>query len=288
MKLSWFLLILCFPFAPPVLKAQTKQNKSRAKSSTIVKSKAFEKKPKVISAGVVNGWAIDLVKPEYQEAARAVNVYGAVRVRVLIGENGDVIKADVLSGHPLLRYASVKAAMQSKFKPQILGGNPVRIDGIIYYYFIPARWNWLEIGYVVKRNSVFYYNLRRLSEILPVDFAEEAQLLQQFYQIGGNYDQTIETLIALIRGKLIGNKKDKWLFEIGLILGELGDRQNEENGKRSLEKIETLLLDAPEGLSPELILQLKNVVEFFEISGEVIMNYDFFESFEEKLPFLGR
>ena len=63
--------------------------------------------PKTISGGVVNSKATQLVKPPYPAAAKAVNASGAVNVQVTIDENGNVISAAALSGHPLLRAARI-------------------------------------------------------------------------------------------------------------------------------------------------------------------------------------
>ena len=93
--------------------------------------------PKVISGGVVNGKARNLVKPPYPAAARAVRASGAVNVQVTIDEDGNVISASAVSGHPLLRAAAVAAARQSKFSPTTLSGQAVKVSGIIIYNFVP-------------------------------------------------------------------------------------------------------------------------------------------------------
>ncbi|HEY0429096.1 MAG TPA: energy transducer TonB [Pyrinomonadaceae bacterium] len=93
--------------------------------------------PKVISGGVLNGKAKTLVKPAYPEAAKAVRASGAVNIQVTIDEEGNVISATAVSGHPLLRAASEEAARASKFSPTMLEGVPVKVTGIIVYNFTP-------------------------------------------------------------------------------------------------------------------------------------------------------
>jgi protein TonB len=93
--------------------------------------------PKTISGGVVNGKATNLVKPPYPPAARAVQASGAVNVQVTIDENGNVISASAVSGHPLLRAAAVTAARSSKFSPTMLSGQAVKVTGVIVYNFVP-------------------------------------------------------------------------------------------------------------------------------------------------------
>jgi protein TonB len=91
--------------------------------------------PKVVSGGVVNGKAINLVKPPYPPAAKAVRASGAVNVQVTIDENGNVISASAVSGHALLRGAAESAARASKFSPTMLSGQKVKVTGVIIYNF---------------------------------------------------------------------------------------------------------------------------------------------------------
>ena len=89
-----------------------------------------------ISGGVLNGKAISLPQPEYPAAAKAVGAAGTVVVRIIIDEQGNVISAQVVSGPAPLQQASVNAALQAKFAPTILVGDPVQVTGIITYNFI--------------------------------------------------------------------------------------------------------------------------------------------------------
>jgi periplasmic protein TonB len=89
-----------------------------------------------ISGGVLNGKAVRLVTPPYPAMARSAHASGAVRVQVLIDENGNVISATAVSGHPLLQAAAAAAARQSKFTPTKLSGQPVKVSGVIIYNFV--------------------------------------------------------------------------------------------------------------------------------------------------------
>jgi TonB family protein len=91
--------------------------------------------PKTISRGILNEKAVQLVQPSYPPAAKAVKASGQVTVQATIDENGDVVSAEAVSGHPLLRSAAVQAARSSKFAVTKLGGQPVKVTGIIVYKF---------------------------------------------------------------------------------------------------------------------------------------------------------
>lgn len=92
--------------------------------------------PRTVSGGIVNGKATYLAKPAYPEAARAVNAQGTVSVRITIDEDGIVLSATAVSGHPLLRAASEAAAREAKFLPTLLSGQPVKVSGILTYNFV--------------------------------------------------------------------------------------------------------------------------------------------------------
>ena len=112
-------------------------NESPKTSAEISSTNSKSQTPKSISAGVVNGKAKLLAKPEYPAAARAVRAAGAVNVQVTIDEEGNVISAKAISGHPLLQQAAEDAAKASKFLGTRLKGQPVKITGIIVYTFVP-------------------------------------------------------------------------------------------------------------------------------------------------------
>jgi periplasmic protein TonB len=89
-----------------------------------------------ISGGVLNGKAISLPKPAYPPIARAAHASGTVVVQVLIDENGSVVSAKAVSGHPLLQAVAVGAARQARFSPTKLSGQPVKVTGVIQYNFV--------------------------------------------------------------------------------------------------------------------------------------------------------
>jgi len=89
-----------------------------------------------ISGGVLNGKAISLPKPAYPPIAKAAHASGTVTVQVTIDENGNVISAHAVSGHPLLQAVAVAAAKGARFSPTKLSGQPVKVTGVITYNFV--------------------------------------------------------------------------------------------------------------------------------------------------------
>jgi len=88
-----------------------------------------------ISGGILNGKAISLPKPDYPADARNAKAAGTVVVQVTIDEYGNVVSAKAVSGHPLLQQASVNAALQARFSPTFMMGEPVKVTGVITYNF---------------------------------------------------------------------------------------------------------------------------------------------------------
>jgi TonB family protein len=88
-----------------------------------------------IQGGLLNGKAITLPVPAYPAIARAAQASGNVKVEVTIDEDGNVVAARAVSGHPLLQAASVAAARNAKFTPTKLSGQAVKVQGVLVYTF---------------------------------------------------------------------------------------------------------------------------------------------------------
>lgn len=91
---------------------------------------------KIISGGVLNGKAVSMPLPEFPVIARQAHASGNVTVEITIDEEGNVIAAKAVAGHPLLQAAAVTAARQAKFTPTRLAGQPVKVQGVLVYNFV--------------------------------------------------------------------------------------------------------------------------------------------------------
>lgn len=91
-----------------------------------------------ISGGMLNGKALSLPTPEYPPEAKAAGASGTVVVQVTVDEQGDVVNAHAVSGHPTLQKAAVNAAFRAKFSATLLMGEPVKVTGVLLYNFGPA------------------------------------------------------------------------------------------------------------------------------------------------------
>jgi len=92
--------------------------------------------PSNVNVGIMNSRAVNLVKPAYPPNAKQVNAAGQVTVQIAVDEEGNVLSAKAVSGHPLLRPAAENAARQSRFNPVKINDRAVKASGLVVYNFI--------------------------------------------------------------------------------------------------------------------------------------------------------
>lgn len=78
---------------------------------------------------------INRVEPSYPALARQTHLEGVVVIDAILDENGNVVEMKVLSGHPLLLDAAVRAVKQWKYRPTYLNDMPVPVQMIITLTF---------------------------------------------------------------------------------------------------------------------------------------------------------
>jgi TonB family protein len=76
------------------------------------------------SAGIMAANLISSPTPAYPAAARSAHIEGEVTVNALVGKDGNVLHATVVSGPPLLREAALKAVEQWQYRPYLISGKP--------------------------------------------------------------------------------------------------------------------------------------------------------------------
>jgi protein TonB len=79
---------------------------------------------------------VQQVKPVYPMIARTAGISGPVKLQAIIGRDGSIQNLQIISGHPMLTRAAVDAVRQWRYKPTILGGEPVEIETTITVNFI--------------------------------------------------------------------------------------------------------------------------------------------------------
>jgi TonB family protein len=92
--------------------------------------------PQEPSKNISGGGFVTKMKAAYPPIAVAARATGKVLVRIVINEEGKVIAAQSISGHPLLQAAAVRAARESTFNPYLLNGAPTKVIGTLTYKFV--------------------------------------------------------------------------------------------------------------------------------------------------------
>lgn len=226
------------------------------------------KMPKSISGGVLNGKAINLPTPPYPPAARAVNARGMVSVQVVIDEEGNVISASAVSGHPLLRAAAQAAAFGAKFSPTQLAGQPVKVTGVITYSFV-ASISWARAGAIMARTEADEVEdsvLASLAQELPSGFESERDEITNLLGRAAKPESRKERIAALIesfQNKLSGEPTDLWDFDVSLTLRRIEKNlKNDSILQKNLFRLQELVYTVPNGIAESRLNPLKELAEY--------------------------
>jgi TonB family protein len=91
--------------------------------------------PVATSANTAAGLLISKTTPFYPPLARAARVDGSVVISAIVGVDGIIHHAYVVSGHPLLAMAAMDAIREWRYRPLTVDGKPVEIDTKISVIF---------------------------------------------------------------------------------------------------------------------------------------------------------
>jgi hypothetical protein len=93
-------------------------------------------KPQKVSEALLRGRAIVKINPDPPANTGAMPVFfRSVAVVILVSEQGRVIQAKAISGHPTLRGPAVDAARKWVFEPSTLNGQPVKVESVLTFVF---------------------------------------------------------------------------------------------------------------------------------------------------------
>ena len=96
-------------------------------------AESTENEELIISLGMLDMRVVEKPAPAYPVLVKAARLRGRTIVEVLIDERGNVVRAEVQSGHPVLRGAVVAAAKRAKFRPTLVNGRRVKVSGLLTY-----------------------------------------------------------------------------------------------------------------------------------------------------------
>lgn len=86
------------------------------------------------------GRLVRKVPPVYPEDARHFHIQGSVRLSAIIDKNGVVTDLEALDGPIELVVSAVNAVRKWRYRPYLLGGNPVDVQTeITVNYVLTSR-----------------------------------------------------------------------------------------------------------------------------------------------------
>jgi TonB family protein len=106
-------------------------------AATRVAGKKATSRTLAVAGRVLQARAVKKVQPLYPPEAKARRITGAVKMRILVSEEGNVIDAEILEGPDLLRESALAAARLWVFMPTELAGRPVKVEGVLTLKFAP-------------------------------------------------------------------------------------------------------------------------------------------------------
>jgi TonB family protein len=269
---------------------------------------------KTISGGVLNGKATNLVKPSYPAAAKAVRASGAVNVQVTIDEEGNVISATAVSGHPLLRAASVAAARQSKFSPTTLQGQAVKVTGVIVYNFVLPKETtetrnsktmiWMGLAMFltslkdIPTDDEANQILREFGNLIPAEMNIEKSQFDKIVRAKSASEKAkiIDEIIGSMRKNLSGT--DVWNIDFGKQWGgAIGEaykitdsnfRKDRETFIKNLQGMNWLLESPPKDIPEETLEKIRAISSFNDETDAISPEFinDFFKSSLEFIKFM--
>jgi TonB family protein len=98
-----------------------------------------ELKSQTSAASLQIGSLISRVDPIYPEDAKRQNIEGTVKVHAIVGTDGAVQGMEGISGPPLLVSAALSAVRQWRYKPTLLGDQPIETGQDITIVFQLAK-----------------------------------------------------------------------------------------------------------------------------------------------------
>jgi len=94
----------------------------------VVPAPAANTAPVSISQGVLAGYLLAPIQPQYPVIARAAHVEGTVIIQAIISKSGTIESAHVISGPSMLQSAALQAVRNARYRPYLLNQQPTEVE----------------------------------------------------------------------------------------------------------------------------------------------------------------
>lgn len=88
-----------------------------------------------VSQGYAVRQLLKKVNPEYPEDLKKKRIQGIVTLKIRISKEGDVKRAELVSGHPELAPLAIDAVKQWKYKPYLMQEQPWEVETTVQINF---------------------------------------------------------------------------------------------------------------------------------------------------------
>jgi TonB family protein len=95
--------------------------------ASILTAQQADEPPVDLSPAAAQGLLVKTVPPIYPPLARQARIQGTVVLLIVIGKAGEVRDVRLMSGHPMLAPAAIKAVKQWKYQPYQQGGQAIEV-----------------------------------------------------------------------------------------------------------------------------------------------------------------
>jgi len=233
--------LLLVVFSPPATRAQ------EVKPET----------PKIIrkSGGVLQASAINRVEPVFPPLAKAARISGAVVVEVTVGEDGNVVAARAVSGHPLLKDAAVDAARGWKFRQTMLSDEPVKVIGTITFNFVAGEKTPMDYDSIIEqlKNAIARDpSSSQTHHMLGVVYAEN----NQYEEAAEEFKEALRLLQAAPDAEKSDQKNRTYLDSLGWAYFKVG----------KLDEAEYYLSEAA-SIDPSLAIVQEHLGDLYQSKG---------------------
>ena len=227
-------------------------------------------KEPVYSVPDLNGRATLLVQPEIPGDESLKTDGNTLIVRVEVDADGNVVSAQCsLTCPKKIAGAAEAAALASKFRPLIIGGQSVKYIGTLIYTIAVKKVNWYGFGAALHSTYIFdNLSLGPVAAMLTNEFAEERSKLQELdrgVELAFRW-KTIEGVKDSIRRKL--KDRDAWWFDLAFAIREV-TAPFQSDKKLDLSEVQTAISNlakfvesAPSDVPPPTVENLRTLSKY--------------------------
>jgi TonB family protein len=92
-----------------------------------------------VPASVMTGMVDHKVLPQYPKEALIKGIQGDVVFKIVVDENGKIVRSEPTSGDPLLVAAAEDAIRNYRYRPYMVNGSPARVESQLGFRFTGVR-----------------------------------------------------------------------------------------------------------------------------------------------------